>query len=96
MNSIIFVAKHRETGLYQRKVGCNFMFGCKPWIKDKNPPFEEIRKEIELMRTYMESNGVKVWTDDINDAETWDNHSIREYSKYYPELEMVNIYVHIA
>ena len=34
--------------------------------------------------------------DEINDAETWDNHSIREYSKYYPELEMVNVYVHIA
>ena len=95
MSSIPFVAKHRETGLYQRKVGCNFMFGCRPWIKTKNPPFEEIRKEIEWMRNYMESNGAKVWTNDIADAEKWDNQSINEYSKYYPELEMVNIHLAI-
>lgn len=89
--STLFVARHRETGLYQRKVGAHFIrFGCREWIKFKNPSYSEIREEIESLRVCHEKDGVKVWTDDINDCEIWDLHAIQNYLQYFPELEIIS------
>lgn len=95
--SILFVAQHKETGLYQRKVGATFIrWDCREWIKAKNPTNQQIRDEILIMRKIIEDNGGKVWTDDINDCEIWDQYDIDHCLKYFPELEMINVHLKVV
>lgn len=78
------VARHKETGLYTRGIK-QFLWGQQDWIKATNPTVEEVREQVRLANERHNR-----WTDDLQEAEIWNEYDIKHFGQYAPEVDYVD------
>jgi hypothetical protein len=81
----LYVARNKATGLYHRNMR-NFLVSNKEWMEAAKPSMAEVRGAMQLAE--MRSSR---WTEDINEADVWDDHDIRTYQQYLPYVDFVAV-----
>lgn len=80
---MIFVAKHKETGLYSSDVK-QFLMNNQYWMDTKKPSVEDVIQEMEWLNARK-----PLWTTDLQQAEVWSEYYINIWKKYLPNVEFV-------
>jgi len=86
----LYVAVDKSTGLFSRRVR-KILMDNSEWIETQNPSIDSVSFEIAVSS----SLDNPVWTENLQDAETWDNYLIDRYGKYVHNVEFKAVTLNI-
>ncbi len=86
---MLYVAKHKETGLFGTRLK-SFLIDNQRWIEIQKPSVDEVIEQITLS-----NQRCNMWTDNLQDAETWDTYYINQFKKYLPNVEFVKVQLNV-
>ncbi|RWZ87177.1 MAG: hypothetical protein EO766_11600 [Hydrotalea sp. AMD] len=82
---MIFVAKDKQTGLYSNAIH-DWFLDNQIWIKETNHSVEEVIDELS-----QSNESSCLWTDNVRDADIWNQYNIDRWKKYLPNVEFVTV-----